>query len=187
MLCSIFYEYGGYVQFINEFAVNEWVTKMFNKLIILFLGVFLLTACASNQKYVPRGEGYRTISYGAVVEKEAITIGGTNTGIGSFVGSAAAIQDATSNSFVGFVVRGLAGAIVGSAAEEVVTRKNGMLYTIETSSGSLLEIASTEQELAVGSCVRISHGRRHARVTKSDATKCHKKALHTAKADQAVL
>ena len=49
----------------------------------------------------------------------------------SYVGSAAAIHDSTGHSFLGFIARGLAGAFVGAAVEEAVTRREGVLYTVE--------------------------------------------------------
>ena len=112
-------------------------------------------ACTSNNKVVPRNQSYKSISFATVVNKEEITIGGSRSGVGSYAGSLAAISDSTSNSFIGLVVRGLAGSVVGSAAEEVVTRKNGMLYTVESKNGNLAEVLSTNKDLSKGDCVQI--------------------------------
>ncbi|MEM7360349.1 MAG: hypothetical protein AAF431_14730 [Pseudomonadota bacterium] len=133
----------------------------------------LLAGCASNSKYVPRHQSYTTLKYGSIIAKEEVTIGGTNSGIGSWVGSAAAIHDSTSHSFVGFVLRGLAGAFVGSAVEEAVTRKDGMLYTVEMKNGALIEVVSTNTELARGECVQVAHsGRRHTELEPASASFC---------------
>jgi len=137
------------------------------------LVITLFTACTSNGKYVSRGAAYKTLSYGQVTAKEEVTIGGSNSGIGSYIGAAAAIEDATSRSFLGFIVRGLAGSVVGATAEEVVTRKDGMLYTVETSRGNTVEIASRVKDLEVGACILISNARnRQVKVKEAPQAKC---------------
>jgi len=143
------------------------------KLFTISFVIFSLTACASNGKVVPRSAGYKTVTYGSIIASEEVTIGGTQTGIGSYVGSLAAINDSTSNSFVGLVLRGLAGAFVGSAAEETVTRKPGRLYTIETTNGNVVEILSANKELDGGDCVQVAHaGRRHTKIEAVDPANC---------------
>lgn len=125
-----------------------------NIISILVLCSFI-SACASSNKVVPRNQSYKSISFATVVDKEEITIGGSRSGVGSYVGSLAAIADSTSNSFIGLVVRGLAGSVVGSTAEEVITRKDGMLYTVESKNGNLAEVLSTNKDLSKGDCVQI--------------------------------
>ncbi len=149
------------------------VTSMTKKLILAVLVTTVLTACNSNGKVVPQGASYKKISYGRVIEREVVTLGGTNTGIGAYAGSLAAVNDATSRSFVGFLVRGLAGSIVGAAAEEAVTRKSGMLYTVETTRGDILEIATKVKDVEVGSCIEFSKaGRQRVSVSQAPAGKC---------------
>lgn len=150
-------------------------------LLCILLVAATLSAC-STSKVVPRGASYKTISYGSVTAKEEVTLGGTQTGIGAYVGSAAAIHDATSNSFLGFVVRGLAGSIVGAATEEAITRKDGMLYSIETVSGRGIEIATGNKELKVGACVRISNaGGRRVELQQAPASNCVPRSTPVAK------
>ncbi|MFT5573395.1 MAG: outer membrane lipoprotein SlyB [Cryomorphaceae bacterium] len=149
------------------------VTTMLKSLTIIILCATILSACASNSRVVSRDGAYRSLTYGAVLSREQITIGGSDTGIGAYVVSAAAIHDATSNSFLGFIVRGLAGALVGAVAEEAITRKDATLYTIETSQGDFVEIASSKTDLSVGSCVRISDaGRRNTRIKATEPANC---------------
>lgn len=146
---------------------------MNKKLVTTLFCIAFLTGCASNTKHVPRHAGYKTLSFGKVMSKEKITIGGSQSGIGSYVGSAAAIHDATSRSFLGFIVRGLAGAVVGSTVEEVVTRTDGMLYTIEKSNGSFVEVSSRNTEFNSGACVQIAHaGHRQTEIKIADAVHC---------------
>jgi len=145
---------------------------MNSKLIIVSLVTMLLVGCASNGKVVPRGQAYKSISYGTITGAEAVTIGGSQSGVGSYVGAAAAIQDATSNSFFGFIARGLVGSAVGASAEEVVTRKPGMRYTIDTSRGNAIEVLSKNLELKKGDCVQISTARRHVDVSLTNSGPC---------------
>ena len=57
--------------------------------------------------------------------------------------------------------------------EEVATRKNGALYTIETSQGNAIEIASTVKDLEVGTCVLISNaGSQKVKIKQADPEKC---------------
>jgi len=133
----------------------------------------LVAACASGNKVVPRSQSYKSITYATVVDKEEVTIGGSRSGIGSYVGSLAAIADSTSNSFIGLVVRGLGGSIVGGAAEEAVTRKDGMLYTVESKRGSTAEVLSSNKELQKGDCVQIKRvNSRTSKVETAPAIRC---------------
>ena len=146
---------------------------MKSKLLIAVLSMILLSSCASNQKHVPRHASYTSVSFGLVLNTEEVVIGGTQTGIGSYVGSAAAIHDSTSHSFLGLVLRGLVGGIVGAAAEEAVTRSKGMLYTVETTNGLIIQVASKNLELGKGSCVMIAHGGyNHTDVESADQYRC---------------
>jgi len=150
------------------------------KIIMSLSLVLFLSACA-NGKVVPRNQGYKTVTFAKVVDKEEVTIGGSRSGIGSYVGSLAAIADGTRNSFIGIVVRGVGGAIVGGAVEEAVTRKKGALYTVETKNGSLIEVISRNKELNPGDCVRIAKGGRNAKVKTAKTQRCaHIKTSTTA-------
>ncbi len=141
------------------------------KIIVSLCVLVFLSACA-NGKVVPRSQGFKSITFAKVVLKEEVTIGGSRSGIGSYVGSLAAISDSTSNSFLGLVARGLAGAFVGGAIEEGVTRKKGALYTVETKNGNLIEVISRNKELNLGDCVRIAKGGRNAKVKAAKALRC---------------
>ena len=141
------------------------------KIIIALSLVLFLSACA-NGKVVPRNQGFKSITFAKVVDKEEVTIGGSRTGIGSYIGSLAAVADSNSNRFVGLVARGLAGAFVGGAIEEAVTRKKGALYTVETKSGTLIEVISRNKDLNPGDCVRIASGGRNAKVKSAKTQRC---------------
>ena len=145
---------------------------MNSKLIIAVLTTLTLVGCASNGKVVPRGQGHKTISYGTITDSESVTIGGSESGVGAYVVSAAAIHDATGNSFLGFLARALLGSAVGAAAEEVVTRKPGMRYTVDTTNSNSIEVLSENVALHKGDCVQISSGRRHVEISLATSGPC---------------
>ena len=97
----------------------------FIKMSLVVCGLLLLSSCASNNKVVPRHANYQSVSFGVVLATEEVTLGGSNSGIGSYAGSLAAISDSTSNSFLGLLARGIAGGIIGSVAEERVLDQMG--------------------------------------------------------------
>ncbi len=145
---------------------------MNSKLMIMAAITVMLAGCASNGKVVSRGQAYKSISYGTITDTEKVTIGGSRSGIGAFAVSAAAVQDATSNSFFGFLARAFVGSAVGATAEEVVTRKPGMRYVIDTSRGRGIEVLSSNLELKKGDCVQIARGRRQVDISLSASGPC---------------
>ena len=141
----------------------------------------LLVGCASNSKYVSRSHAYQKLNYGSVVAKEDITIGGTHSGIGAYIWSTAAIYDSTSHSFLGFVVRGIVGSIVGAIAEEAITRQDGVLYTVELNNGAIVEVVSSDESFAKGECVRVAHaGNRNPSIDPAPVRKCNSQIVNTA-------
>ncbi len=148
--------------------------QMNNKLILVVLTMttLALVGCASNGKVVSRGQAYKSISYGTITHAEEVTIGGSQSGVGGYVVSAAAIHDATSDSFFGFLARALVGSAVGSTAEEFVTRKPGMRYMVDTSYGKAVEVLSSNVELKKGDCVQIATGRRQVDISLATSGPC---------------
>jgi len=142
------------------------------KLVTAAIAASMLVGCASNSKVVPRGQAYKSISFGTVTAAESVTIGGSRSGIGGYVTAAAAIQDATSRSFFGFIARGLVGSAVGSTVEEVITRKPGMRYTVDTAKGRAVEIVSPNLELKKGDCVQIAKARRKIEISLATSGPC---------------
>lgn len=122
--------------------------------------LLFLSACASNGKTVPRHAKFQSVSFGTILETEEVTLGGSNSGIGSYAGSLAAISDSTGNSFLSLLVRGIAGGIAGSVGEERLTRSKGMQYTIEKNNGTVISIATKIQNLNVGDCIKITRAGR---------------------------
>jgi outer membrane lipoprotein SlyB len=122
---------------------------------------------------VSRHQAYQKLNYDSVVAKEDIIIGGTHSGIGACIGSAAAIHDSTSHSLLGFIVRRIVGSIVGSIAEEAITRQEGVLYTIELNHSAIVEVVSNDESFASGEYVRVAHaGHRNPNINPAPAIKC---------------
>lgn len=142
------------------------------KFIAAIVSLLLLAGCASNAKLVPRHQSFKSISYGTIGDAEEVTIGGSRSGVGAYVVSAAAIHDATSRSFFGFLARALVGSAVGAAVEEKVTRKPGMRYTIDTSKGRAIEVLSRNVELKKGDCVEIIRSRRSVDIRPTASGPC---------------
>ncbi len=153
--------------------LNNTAAQMKYKLALGALLIFCLSACASNRNTVPRHAKYQSISIGVVLDREEVTIGGSNTGIGSYAGSLAAVADSSSNSFISLFLRGIAGGIVGATAEERVTRSQGLQYTIEKNNGSLVSITSKVDNLNVGDCVKITRGGRHVKLELASIGLCN--------------
>ncbi len=142
------------------------------KFLSLIVAMTILAGCASNGKVVPRSQSYKSISYGTVTGTEEVTIGGSRSGVGAYVVSAAAIHDATSRSFLGFLARAFVGSAVGAAAEERVTRTPGMRYTIDTASGRAIEVLSRNIELKKGDCVELIKSRGDVEVRATASGPC---------------
>ena len=142
------------------------------KLTVIFTALLFLSACASNNKVVPRHQSLKSISYGTISDAEEVTIGGSRSGIGAYVVSAAAIHDATSRSFFGFLGRALLGSAVGAAVEERVTRKAGMRYLVDTSNGRAIEVLSRKLDLKKGDCVEIIRSRRDVDIRPTSSGPC---------------
>lgn len=142
------------------------------KLVVVVLMALVLSACASSGKLVSRGNAYKSITHGTITDTEEVTIGGSQSGVGGYIVSAAAIHDASSDSFFGFLARALVGSAVGAAAEEIITRKPGMRYMVDTSQGRAIEVVSPNLELKKGDCVQIARGRRQIDISLSSTGSC---------------
>lgn len=135
------------------------MSKLF-KVGLLSFCLLLVSACASNGKTVHRHAKYQSVSFGTILETQDVTLGGSNTGIGSYAGSLAAVVDSTSNRFFSLLARGIVGGIVGATVEERVTRSKGVQYTIEKNNGAIVSVATKIKNLNVGDCVKITRGGR---------------------------
>ena len=153
--------------------------QKFFKTSLLVCCILSISACASNGKTVHRHSKYQSVSFGTILETQEVTLGGSNSGIGSYAGSLAAISDSSGNSFLSLLARGIAGGIVGATAEERLTRSKGMQYTVEKNNGTIVTIATKIQNLNVGDCIKITRGGRSTHLEAAGIGLCSSKAAKT--------
>jgi outer membrane lipoprotein SlyB len=136
----------------------------------------LLAACASSNSgsVYSRDEARRvqTIKMGVVESVRTVSLEGTRTPIG---GAAGAVVGGVAGSTVGHgagqaiatVVGAVVGGLAGAAAEEGITRKNGLEITVKLDNGSLVAVVQEADEqfhpgdrvrlVENGSTTRVSH------------------------------
>jgi outer membrane lipoprotein SlyB len=131
----------------------------------LVLSAFLAACASSNSGDVySRDETRRvqTVKTGIVESVRTVKIEGTKsavgTGAGAVVGGVAggAIGGSGKSEVVGAVIGAVVGGLAGAAAEEGLTRKDGLEITVKLDSGGLIAIVqeATEQ-FQPGESVRI--------------------------------
>lgn len=134
---------------------------------LLFLAA-LVTACASSNS----GEVYsrdqtrqiQTVKMGTVESVRQVKIEGTKSGIGT--GTGAVVGGVAGNSLGGgrgkiltTVVGAVAGGLAGAAAEEGVTRKDGVEVTVQLDKGGLIAIVQeADEQFHPGDRVRVLEG-----------------------------
>lgn len=136
----------------------------------------LLAACASSNSgsVYSRDEARRvqTIKMGVVESVRTVLLEGTKTPVG---GAAGAVVGGVAGSTVGHgagqaiatVVGAVVGGLAGAAAEEGITRKNGLEITVKLDNGSLVAVVQEADEqfhpgdrvrlVENGSTTRVSH------------------------------
>ena len=130
-----------------------------------------LSACASGLggSDVPRsGAGQvNTAQRGVIVSAREVRIEGTKSGIGAGAGAIAGgaggsqIGSGTAAGVAGAVAGAVVGGLVGAAAEEGLTRRSGIEYTIQDDSGRLFTVVQGDDVvLAPGQRVLIVYGER---------------------------
>lgn len=150
------------------------------KLIALFFLPFVLTACAtpSQDVYDFKEAGQSTlVEFGTVLKVRDIQIKGENTGTGAVVGG---LAGAGAGSAVGggngrayTAIGGLVvGAVAGGLAEQAMSDKRGVEYTIVTEKGKVITIPQyTKKEepiFAKGTRVMVQTSGSYQRVLTAD-------------------
>jgi outer membrane lipoprotein SlyB len=131
-------------------GVLKMKNKLFKTVILSVSLAALMAACVPSQQ---TGTSYsraearavQTVKLGRVVQASPVTIEGTKSGIGGFVGGAVGgLAGASVDNGIGgeiaAVIVGTAGAIIGAKAEEASTRAQGMEYTIRLDAGEVISI-----------------------------------------------
>lgn len=143
-------------------------------LTILCLGAFL-AACASSNSggAYTRGQTrqVQTVKMGTVESVRLVKIEGTGSPIGT--GTGAVVGGIAGNSMGGgrgkaitTVLGAVAGGIAGAAAEEGITRKDGIEITVQLDKGDMIAIVQeADEEFHPGDRVRLLEGGGVTRVT----------------------
>lgn len=137
--------------------------------------VGLLSACASSNS----GDVYtrdqtrhpQTVKMGVIESVRQVKIEGTKTPVGTAAGAVVGgIAGSTigegKGSAIAAVVGAVAGGLAGSAAEEHLTKKDGLEITVKLDSGSMIAIVQEATELFhPGERVRVLEGGGTTRVS----------------------
>ena len=144
---------------------------------LLSVLVVLLAGCASSltgDSY-SRGEARQTttIRKGVVESVRYVKLEGTKSGIGAAAGGAVGgVAGSTAGSgrtsSIGAVLGAVTGGLLGAAAEEGVTRTQGIEITVQLDDGSLLAVVQeANEEFVPGEKIRLLKTGGTTRVTKA--------------------
>lgn len=135
---------------------------------LLFATLALLGACASGTggKDYSRGQArnVQEVQMGVVESVRSVKIEGTKTPIGAGAGAVVGGVAGSSvgggrGSVVGATVGAVLGGLGGAAAEEAVTRDQGLEITVKLDSGRLIAVTQAADEtFDVGDRVRVLSG-----------------------------
>ncbi len=135
----------------------------------------LLTGCPAGlgSKDYSREQARKVqeVQMGIVESVRTVKIEGTKTPIGAGAGAvvggvAGSTVGSGKGSAVGAAVGAVLGGLGGAAAEEVVTRQDGVEITVKLDSGRLLAITqAADEEFRVGDRIRVLTGSGTTRVT----------------------
>lgn len=133
-------------------------------LLIASLALFLAACASSNSGSVySRDEARKvqTVKMGVIESVRTVKIEGTKTPIGTAAGAAVGgVAGSTvghgKGSAVAAVVGAVVGGLAGAAAEEGLTRKDGLELTVKLDSGALVAIVQeADEEFKPGDKVRL--------------------------------
>ncbi len=124
------------------------MNKKITSLIVVSL-ILMMFGCAQN----PYGNAYnvsdtrevQSVYYGTIVRTQAVTIDGSNNGVGTLAGGAVGgLLGSKVGGGTGSVIATIGGAVLGgvlgSAAEGGITKRNGVNLTIKLDSGRTISI-----------------------------------------------
>ena len=147
----------------------------FLKLILIaFISVFLAACASSNSGSVYKRDDARkvqTVKTGVVESVRQVKLEGTKTPIGTVAGGAIGGIAGSSigggrGSAIAAVLGAVVGGLAGSAAEEGITRKDGIEITVKLDGGAMIAIVQEADEaFKPGDKVRIVENADTSRVT----------------------
>lgn len=144
-------------------------------IIFILVSLFILSGCASSRS----GSAYtrdqarqeHTVRMGVVESVRQVQIEGTKSNVGTVSGAAVG-GVAGSNigkgrgATVGAILGAVGGGIAGAAAEEGITRKDGLEITIKLDNGNLIAVVQeADEKFSPGERVRVLSGHGATRVT----------------------
>lgn len=146
-----------------------------SRILVLIALSFFLAACASSQSgsVYSRDEARKTqtVRMGVVESVRLVRIEGTKTPIGTVAGGAVGgIAGSTighgRGSAAAAVVGAVVGGLAGAAAEEGITRKDGLEITVKLDNGTLLAVVQeADEQFHPGERVRLVESGGTTRVT----------------------
>jgi outer membrane lipoprotein SlyB len=147
----------------------------FSKLILVALiSVFLVACASSNSGNVYKRDDARkvqTVKTGVVESVRTVKLEGTKSPIGTLAGGAIGGIAGSSigggrGSAIAAVLGAVVGGLAGSAAEEGITRKDGLEITVKLDGGAMIAIVQEADEaFQPGDKVRIVENADTSRVT----------------------
>nr|WP_020166757.1 MULTISPECIES: glycine zipper 2TM domain-containing protein [Methylotenera] len=148
---------------------------LFSKLSLVAMLSILTVACASsNSGSVYKRDDARkvqTVRTGVVESVRTVKLEGTKSPVGTIAGGAVGGIAGSSvgggrGSAIAAVIGAVVGGLAGSAAEEGITRKDGIEITVKLDGGSMLAIVQeADEEFKPGDKVRIVENSDTSRVT----------------------
>lgn len=148
--------------------------KVSKLLLIAFISLFLVACASSNSGSVYKRDDARkvqTVKTGVVESVRTVKLEGTKSPIGTVAGGAiGGIAGSSIGSGRGSAIAAVLGAVVGglagSAAEEGITRKDGLEITVKLDGGAMIAIVQEADEaFKPGDKVRIVENADTSRVT----------------------
>ncbi|EIJ44076.1 outer membrane lipoprotein [Beggiatoa alba B18LD] len=143
-------------------------------LLLILLTTFTLSACATSRSgsvYTrEQARQVQQVEYGTVLAVRSILIEGTKTPIGSVGGAAIGAIAGSAvgggrGSDIAAVAGGIGGWLLGSAAEEGLTRQDGLEITVRLDSGRTVAVVQSADEIFnIGDKVRLVSGDEESRV-----------------------
>jgi outer membrane lipoprotein SlyB len=149
--------------------------KRFATLLLITVSAATLTGCPAGlgSKDYSRDQARtaQEVQMGVVESVRAVKIEGTKSVVGPATGAvvggvAGSTVGGGSGQIVGATVGAVLGGLGGAAAEEAITRQNGIEITVKLDSGRMLAVTqAADEEFRAGDRVRILSGNGTTRVT----------------------
>jgi len=149
-------------------------------LIVILLAALLIGGCAKNinpNTYRPSDAGrIQTSNSGTVIDVRLVQIEGNRSGMGTAAGAGggalggAALARSGSNSVgksaIGIIGGALIGGLIGTLAEEGLTRQEGYEYQVRMDDGRVITLVQGGELINVGTAVWVTQGGDQSRITR---------------------